>query len=91
MLLSVMKQQDKAILLYSSQFVLLCFNSYSLIDIHLILSAAFVSLYFPNHGLRRLASDAKTLYISGAPRAVRSAARGRSPIAKEIYPFQKIW
>ena len=29
MLLSVMKQQDKAILLYNSQFVLFCFNSYS--------------------------------------------------------------
>ena len=70
MLLSVMKQQDKAILLYNSQFVLFCFNSYSSLSqifIHLILSVAFVSLYFPNHGLRRLASDAKTLYINEAP------------------------
>ena len=45
MLLSVMKQQDKAILLYSSQFVLLWFNSYSLIDIY---SLNFVgSIRFP--------------------------------------------
>ena len=28
---------------------------------------------------------------SGAPRAREARARGRSPIAKEIYPSQKIW
>ena len=28
---------------------------------------------------------------SGAPRAREARARGRSPIAKEIYPYQKIW
>ena len=29
--------------------------------------------------------------FSGASRAVRSAARGRSPKAKGIYPSPKIW
>ena len=29
--------------------------------------------------------------FSGASRAARSAARGRSPIAKEIYPSTKVW
>ena len=49
-------------------------------------------------GINLVPEAANLLYIlgineqyRGAPRAVQSSARVRSPIDKEIYPSQKIW
>ena len=61
----------------------------------------FISRYFkksvhgpgpkPFYKNKKVSMDPVFEIISGVPRAARSAARGGSPKAKEIYPSQKIW